>query len=107
MSRKMPTRAQATQYRLQCLTILHRPSRHFRVLLLPTLGESAPGSLFHTATKRPSIPLRLVTILIEDMRGEAPDPQLAEVRVGLRDSEDPERDGYWANAEDIVSPRAV
>lgn len=37
------------------------------------------------------------------MRGEAPDSQLAEVRVVLRDSEDTARDGYWANAEDVVS----
>ncbi|KAJ6587026.1 hypothetical protein DFH09DRAFT_242880 [Mycena vulgaris] len=47
------------------------------------------------------IPLRLVTILIEDLRGEVPDPQLVEVRVALRNSEDTKRDGYWANAEDI------
>ncbi|KAJ7497399.1 hypothetical protein FB451DRAFT_1211336 [Mycena latifolia] len=52
-------------------------------------------------TKRPNIPLRLVTILIEDMRGDFQDSQLVEVRVALRDSEDTERDGYWANAEDI------
>ncbi|KAJ6594004.1 hypothetical protein B0H19DRAFT_1093289 [Mycena capillaripes] len=49
---------------------------------------------------RPNPPLRLVTVLIEDTRGDVPD-SLAEVRVVLRDSEDTERDGYWANAADI------
>ncbi|KAJ7076394.1 hypothetical protein B0H15DRAFT_600653 [Mycena belliarum] len=53
------------------------------------------------ANKRSQIPLRLVTILIEDIRGDVPDSQLVEVRVALRDSEDTIRDGYWANAEDI------
>ncbi|KAJ7217949.1 hypothetical protein GGX14DRAFT_439018 [Mycena pura] len=52
-------------------------------------------------------PLRLVTVLIEDVRGEVPDSQLAEVRVALRDSDDTEQDGYWANAEDIVRPAKV
>ncbi|KAJ7188129.1 hypothetical protein C8R46DRAFT_1053737 [Mycena filopes] len=46
-------------------------------------------------------PLRLVTILIEDNRGEVPDSQLAEVHVRLRDSANPKEDGFWANAEDI------
>ncbi|KAJ6625533.1 hypothetical protein B0H10DRAFT_2001780 [Mycena sp. CBHHK59/15] len=53
------------------------------------------------SSKRISPPIRLVTILIEDVRGEDPDHQLAEVRVGLRDSENLEQDGFWANAEDI------
>ncbi|KAJ6499995.1 hypothetical protein C8R47DRAFT_1109973 [Mycena vitilis] len=53
------------------------------------------------ANKRPNVPFRLVTILIDDVRGEVPDSQLAEVRVVLRDSEDTARDGYWANAADI------
>ncbi|KAJ7703093.1 hypothetical protein B0H17DRAFT_86354 [Mycena rosella] len=53
------------------------------------------------ASKRTNIPTRLVTILIEDMRGDVADPQLVEVRVVLRDSEDTVKDGYWANAEDI------
>ncbi|KAJ7446162.1 hypothetical protein B0H11DRAFT_386957 [Mycena galericulata] len=53
------------------------------------------------AHKRSNAPLRLVTVLIADMRGEVPDHQLVEVRVVLRDSEDVVQDGYWANAEDI------
>ncbi|KAJ7178427.1 hypothetical protein C8R43DRAFT_458456 [Mycena crocata] len=52
------------------------------------------------ANKR-NLPLRLVTVLIEDLRGEVPDSQLVEVRAVLRDSENTERDGYWANAQDI------
>ncbi|KAJ7901941.1 hypothetical protein B0H14DRAFT_2669184 [Mycena olivaceomarginata] len=52
--------------------------------------------------KRPPVYLRLVTILIEDKRGDVLDNQLAEVRVALRDSDNVEQDGYWANARDIV-----
>ncbi|KAJ7783285.1 hypothetical protein B0H16DRAFT_1297364, partial [Mycena metata] len=43
------------------------------------------------------LPLRLLTILIEDNRGDVTDCQLAEVHVRLRDNPD----GFWANAEDI------
>ncbi|KAJ7287426.1 hypothetical protein C8J57DRAFT_585906 [Mycena rebaudengoi] len=49
----------------------------------------------------PPPPIRLVTILIEDVRGAEPDSLLAEVRVGLRDSENPAEDGFWANADEI------
>ena len=42
----------------------------------------------------------MVTLLIEDVRGEIPDSQLAEVRVPLKVAEDP-TEGFWAIAKDI------
>ncbi|KAF8210381.1 hypothetical protein K438DRAFT_1809582 [Mycena galopus ATCC 62051] len=51
--------------------------------------------------QQPIVYLRLVTILIEDKRGDEVENQLAEVRVTLRDSEDVKVDGYWAQAKDI------
>ena len=47
-----------------------------------------------------SRPLRIVTLLIEDMRSGVPDLQLAEVRVPLKVADDPE-DGFWADATEI------
>ncbi|KAH7925943.1 hypothetical protein BV22DRAFT_1064026 [Leucogyrophana mollusca] len=48
----------------------------------------------------PQRPLRMVTLLIEDMRSGVPDSQLAEVKVPLRVLNDP-ADGFWADAKDI------
>ncbi|KIK97365.1 hypothetical protein PAXRUDRAFT_230135 [Paxillus rubicundulus Ve08.2h10] len=45
-------------------------------------------------------PLRMVTLLIKDMRSGAVDSQLAEVSIPLRVADDP-ADGFWANAIDI------
>jgi hypothetical protein len=47
-----------------------------------------------------SRPLRMVTLLIEDMRSGVLDSQLAEVKVPLRVAGDPE-DGFWADAAEI------
>ncbi|KAJ7091283.1 hypothetical protein C8R44DRAFT_817550 [Mycena epipterygia] len=77
----------------------HASSSHLTMNSFPESPTSRRPDLQRLpVTKRP---LRLVTILIEDKRGLEPDPQLVEVRVALRDSEDTARDGYWANAEDI------
>ena len=46
--------------------------------------------------------LRILTVLIEDKRTPEPDNQLAEVRVGLRQTENPEDDGFWADAKEVV-----
>jgi hypothetical protein len=51
--------------------------------------------------KNSKAPLRIVTLLIEDIRSEPPDQQLAEVKVPLRKADDPEQ-GWWADAKDIV-----
>lgn len=50
---------------------------------------------------RPRPVLRILTVLIEDKRTPETDGQLAEVRVGLRNADDPE-DGYWADAKEVV-----
>ncbi|KAF9227261.1 hypothetical protein BS17DRAFT_775202 [Gyrodon lividus] len=47
-----------------------------------------------------SRPMRMVTLLIEDMRSGMADSQLAELTVPLRVADDPE-DGFWANAVEI------
>jgi hypothetical protein len=46
-------------------------------------------------------PLRMVTLLMQDIRSGEVDHQLAEVKVPLRPAEDP-RDGYWADAKELV-----
>ncbi|KAG1878103.1 hypothetical protein DFJ58DRAFT_740666 [Suillus subalutaceus] len=45
-------------------------------------------------------PLRMLTLLIEDIRSGVPDHQLAEIKVVLRPGEDPDS-GFWANAEEV------
>ncbi|KAJ7251533.1 hypothetical protein B0H12DRAFT_1119424 [Mycena haematopus] len=70
-----------------------------------SVGASSPSpqaDLRHLqANQQPLVYLRLVTVLIEDKRGDEVENQLAEVRVALRDSEDVKVDGYWAQAKDI------
>ncbi len=51
--------------------------------------------------KNSKVPSRIVTLLIEDIRSEPPDQQLAEVKVPLRKADDLEQ-GWWADAKDIV-----
>ena len=51
---------------------------------------------------QPRRPLRIVTILIQDIRSGVTDHQLAEVKIPLKPSDDPQ-DGFWADARDIVS----
>lgn len=46
--------------------------------------------------------MRMLTLLIEDMRSGVLDSQLAEVRVPLRVADDPE-DGFWADAVDVCN----
>ncbi|KAG1802691.1 uncharacterized protein HD556DRAFT_1331718 [Suillus plorans] len=48
----------------------------------------------------PARPLRMLTLLIEDVRSGVPDPQLAEIKVVLRPGEDPDG-GFWANAKEV------
>lgn len=66
--------------------------------------EGNMGSNERSAAPPPSAgplrPLRMLTVLIEDVRSGVPDHQLAEVQVHLRPAEDP--DGvFWANAKEI------
>lgn len=46
------------------------------------------------------MPLRILTILIDDVRSGQSDHQLAEVRVPLKPAEDIE-DGFWADSHDV------
>ncbi|KAG1898047.1 uncharacterized protein F5891DRAFT_1045759 [Suillus fuscotomentosus] len=48
----------------------------------------------------PVRPLRMLTLLIEDVRSGVPDHQLAEIKVVLRPGEDPDG-GFWANAKEV------
>ena len=43
----------------------------------------------------------MVTVLIQDIRSGVTDHQLAEVRVPLKVSDDPQG-GFWADAKEIV-----
>ncbi|KAF8134571.1 hypothetical protein EV363DRAFT_1161141 [Boletus edulis] len=67
-------------------------------------SRQAPAQRSHSAS--PGVgsarPLRMVTLLIEDMRGGVPDPQLAEVRVPLKVADDPD-DGFWADAAEVCN----
>ncbi|KDR75794.1 hypothetical protein GALMADRAFT_248499 [Galerina marginata CBS 339.88] len=53
-----------------------------------------------TSPRRSKYPLRMVTLLIQDVRSGTTDHQLAEVKVPLRPGEH-EEDGFWADAKDI------
>ncbi|KAF9529415.1 hypothetical protein CPB83DRAFT_812263 [Crepidotus variabilis] len=64
-----------------------------------TAKSSTSESPAHKKTNRG--PLRIVTLLIEDMRGQEPDSQLAELKVPLKRSDD-EDNGWWADAKDIA-----
>jgi hypothetical protein len=72
---------------------------HYRRDYEGTIGP-LERSVAPPASAEPIRPLRMLTILIEDVRSGVPDHQLAEVQVHLRPSEDPEG-GFWANAKEI------
>ncbi|KAH7888603.1 hypothetical protein F5I97DRAFT_2003561 [Phlebopus sp. FC_14] len=69
-----------------------------------SLNTTSLGQTTSTATTQGSAsrPLRMLTLLIEDMRSGVPDSQLAEVKVPLRVADDPE-DGFWADAVDVCN----
>ncbi|KAJ7594429.1 hypothetical protein C8J56DRAFT_854635 [Mycena floridula] len=46
--------------------------------------------------------VRMITVLIQDIRSGETDHQLAEVKVPLRPTDDP-RDGFWADSKDICN----
>ncbi|KAF8161187.1 hypothetical protein B0H34DRAFT_699813 [Crassisporium funariophilum] len=69
----------------------------------PAASSSARGGIENggaEAPKRNKHPLRMVTILIQDIRSGVTDHQLAEVKIPLRPGDDP-RDGFWADAKDL------
>lgn len=77
--------------------------------LLPTyprqrLNRSAEG--IETDVKRIVRQLRMVTILIQDIRSGTTDNQLAEVKVSLKAADDPE-DGFWTDAKELVRRTSV
>ncbi|KAG2146475.1 uncharacterized protein EDB93DRAFT_1149271 [Suillus bovinus] len=65
----------------------------------PTLSAQE-RSVAPPASGGPMRPLRMVTLLIEDVRSGVPDHQLAEIKVVLRPGEDPDG-GFWANAKEV------
>ncbi|KIJ67882.1 hypothetical protein HYDPIDRAFT_25345 [Hydnomerulius pinastri MD-312] len=69
----------------------------------PSVGHTI-SSTDPTQGLAPSVPrpLRMLTLLIEDMRSGVTDSQLAEVKVPLRAADDPE-DGFWADAVEVCS----
>lgn len=83
--------------------VAHLSGTQIRVSII---DSNLPFDSFVSATQGPaqnaSRPLRIVTLLIEDMRSGVPDPQLAEVKVPLRAADDPE-DGFWADAAEICN----
>ncbi|KAG6375451.1 hypothetical protein JVT61DRAFT_3009 [Boletus reticuloceps] len=70
----------------------------------PSIERSRQTPAQRTHSASPGVgsarPLRMVTLLIEDMRGGVSDPQLAEVRVPLKVADDPD-DGFWADAAEV------
>jgi len=96
-----------------------RPGAHYRRDYEANLGSHSPstsavtrqepvGPTF-TAQERSAAPpasggqirpLRMLTLLIEDIRSGVPDHQLAEIKVVLRPGEDPDG-GFWANAKEV------
>lgn len=49
----------------------------------------------------PKQPLRMVTLLIQDIRSGTIDHQLVEVKIPIKPTDDPE-DGFWADAKLLV-----
>ncbi|KAF8842999.1 hypothetical protein BDN67DRAFT_964880 [Paxillus ammoniavirescens] len=70
----------------------------------PSIASVGQAMSSTVPTQRPapgiSRPLRMVTLLIEDLRSGIADSQLAELTVPLRVADDPE-DGFWANSVEI------
>ncbi|KAL4080354.1 hypothetical protein V8B97DRAFT_2020960 [Scleroderma yunnanense] len=62
------------------------------------IGSTTP----HSNNTNAQRPLRMLTLLIEDMRSGVPDSQLAEIKVPLKVAEDPQ-DGFWADAVDVCN----
>lgn len=56
-----------------------------------------PSSARKKKTPRPTLVLRILTLLIEDMRMNPPDNLLTEVKVPLKEA----GDGFWADAKDV------
>lgn len=96
-----------------------RPGAHYRRDYEATLDSRSPsisavsrqepvGSTFSAQERSAATaasggqmrPLRMLTLLIEDIRSGVPDHQLAEIKVVLRQGEDPDS-GFWANAKEV------
>lgn len=96
-----------------------RPGVHYRRDYEANLGSRSPStsavslqepvgpissaqerSVAPPASGGPIRPLRMLTLLIEDVRSGVPDHQLAEIKVVLRPGEDPDG-GFWANAKEV------
>nr|GAT56791.1 predicted protein [Mycena chlorophos] len=67
----------------------------------PTVAHGQAQHKNPTTPARQRNATRLVTLLMEDNRGESRESLLAEVYVPLRESENAREDGYWAYAEEI------
>ncbi|KAF8557587.1 hypothetical protein OG21DRAFT_1505085 [Imleria badia] len=62
-----------------------------------------PSNASRASTQSPiSRPLRMLTLLIEDVRSSVLDSQLAEVKVPLKVADDP-NDGFWADAAEVCN----
>ncbi|KAF8806434.1 hypothetical protein BYT27DRAFT_7140948 [Phlegmacium glaucopus] len=66
----------------------------------PTASASSRGTENGETEGQPRRPLRIVTVLIQDIRSGVTDHQLAEVKIPLKPSDDPQ-DGFWADSRDI------
>lgn len=76
-------------------------------LLIPStlrcdLTDSYKKEIPDAGARRPVRQLRMVTILIQDLRSGETDHQLAEVKIPLKDA-DIKEDGFWADAKELVS----
>ncbi|KAG8214023.1 hypothetical protein J3R82DRAFT_10778 [Butyriboletus roseoflavus] len=68
----------------------------------PVGSTNASTAVIQGTAQNVSRQMRMVTLLIEDMRSGVPDSQLAEVKVPLRVADDPD-DGFWADAVEICN----
>ncbi|KAG0706089.1 hypothetical protein DFH29DRAFT_903539 [Suillus ampliporus] len=80
----------------------HSPSTSAVSLQEPArpLSSAHERSAAPAASGGPMRPLRILTLLIEDVRSGVPDHQLAEIKVVLRPGEDLDG-GFWANAKEV------
>lgn len=74
-------------------------SEDAEIIVPPVLVPAIPPTLVPTPNMRV---LRILTLLIEDLRGEEPIDMLVELRVPLKQSDIADDEGFWADASEVA-----
>lgn len=100
-SRAMPFHQQGSHIPRELISFTNQslPSEDAEIVVPPVLVPSIPATLVHTAPNMRV--LRILTLLIEDLRGDQSMDMLVELRIPLRQVADDPEDGYWADAWEV------